>query len=78
MARTFQIRDVDYDLGLRLAEGDSAFDVLEAFLSERLDVARNGVRYHPGSSGPPWEVVRNNGTCIATYSDGRTFAAVPV
>ena len=74
--RTYQIRDVTYDIGLRLVEADLAEEALLSFLHERLDVARNGVKYHPGSRGPSWEVTHSNGTCTATYKGGRTFAAV--
>jgi hypothetical protein len=59
--------------GLRLVEADSAHDALVEFLENRLLAAR----VFDGKA-PPWEVVQSNGTCLATYKDGRRFAAVPV
>jgi hypothetical protein len=62
---TFQIRDVDYDTGLRLSDAESATDALVAFMLERVEADLR--RYVS---------VGDDGAATVTHC-GRTYAAVP-
>lgn len=63
---TFQIRDVDYDAGMRLDEAATATDALVAFMLERVeaDLRRNVVE-------------GDDGVAFVSHC-GRNFSAVPV
>jgi hypothetical protein len=63
---TFQIRDVDYDAGMRLDEAATAADALVAFMLERVEAdLRRTV------------VVSEDGVAHVSHC-GRNFSAVPV
>jgi hypothetical protein len=78
MPKTFQVRDMTRNVGLRLVESEeSAEKVLLDYLHERMFVARHGVRYDRHSRGPTAEVAHSNGHCTA-LSGGTKYAAIRV
>lgn len=70
----YQIRDVTYDVGLRLMEGETAEEVLVRFLESRCRSVDGSI---PSTGVEPFTLAHSNGSALANYGDERSFAAVP-